>query len=45
MLRLDVGIVVPYREALRIREGLLKLGGELVETHLGARIRVDWDRV
>ena len=30
VLRLDVLVVLPEREALRLRQGLLELGGELV---------------
>ena len=33
MLRLDIGIVVAHREALRVGEGLLELGREFVEAH------------
>jgi len=33
MLRLDVGVVVAHRHALRIGKGLLEFGGQFVETH------------
>jgi hypothetical protein len=33
VLRLDKAVVVTQRQALRVGERLLQLGGELVETH------------
>ena len=33
VLRLDVLVVLAKREALRLRQGLLELGGEFVESH------------